>query len=58
MVQTAISNGVTKPNIATSTTSKFDEIHNGKYRLKPKNLDKEKSCNGEHAIYTVMISNM
>ena len=29
-----------KPSIATFTVSKFDEMHNGKYRLKPKNLDK------------------
>ena len=35
-----MSSGVMKPNIATSTVSKFDEMHNGKNRLKPKNLDK------------------
>ena len=35
-----MSSGVIKPSIATFTVSKFDEMHIGKNRLKPKNLDK------------------
>lgn len=40
MMHAAISTGGTNPSIATSTVSKFDEIHNGTYKLKPKNLDR------------------
>ena len=36
----ATSNDGMKPNMATSTASKLDEMHNGKYELKPKILDK------------------
>ena len=39
-VHSAMSAGGTKPSMATSTVSKLDEMHNGKKRLKPKNLDK------------------
>lgn len=39
-VEIPTSNDGKKPNIATSTASKFDEMHNGKYKLKPKNLDR------------------
>ena len=35
-----MSSGGIKPSTATSTVSKFDEIHNGKNKVKPKNLDK------------------
>ena len=39
-VEIATSSDVIKPNMATSMASKLDEMHNGKYKLKPKNLDK------------------
>jgi len=39
-VHSAMSAGGTKPSMATSTVPKLDEMHNGKKRLKPKNLDK------------------
>ena len=35
-----MSTGGIKPSMATCTVSRLLKIHKGKYRLKPKNLDK------------------